>query len=283
MARSSKNAPLSLEALLAPCAVTSPATWPQGLVFRCLSSQIGQDFSPESTAIPLDTAALYGSRWIYQAMVAEEDWMGQQRLQLRFLAPSGVCYRFNTGPPFSAVSDTSYIPALATLYPEPVVQAVDQRLRAQRFYLLCNDERVTYMADTVTHPLKYVEITVDSVTIGKEVAPLRVCFSSHNGTGYFYTSLPHSRQETTSTPITRFLSTTDPFLVHPNITPEVWRLIQSSQIRLDMTTEEVRLALGRPSRTERFPSRNGMIEYWFYQNNQVCQFENGRLAKIGLL
>jgi len=45
----------------------------------------------------------------------------------------------------------------------------------------------------------------------------------------------------------------------------------------------VRLSWGRPSRVERGGARNGVIEFWYYSNNRILQFWDGRLNKIGIL
>ncbi len=292
MARTRKDQepPSLLELLPSATSLWSPSTWQQGMPFLLLRPDVGLSLVPEqpTLAVPTsDTLSLQGSLWRYDSMVSEEDWMGQQLLQLRFLSPQGVAYRFSTGQPMSVVSDVAYQPVISCLYPQQLIQQVDSLLRARTLYILINDERVHYATDTLpgSHHPKFVPIVVDSVTCGSEVAPLTVAFHTVQGQerGTFQASLPGSRQEGTSTALTRFLSTTDPYLLHPDITPETWQLIQTNSLRLDMTAEEVRLSWGRPSRVEKGASRTGMIELWHYSNNRVLQLWDGRLYKIGIL
>lgn len=323
----------SVEVLLAPLVHTSPVAWHRGMPFVFVGDRVGLSLVPEVPSVSADTASMYGSVWTYDSMVSEEDWMGQQLLQLRFLSPDGHAYRYSTGRPLATMSDTAYHPAIEPLYPLQLVQQCDSLLRARTLYILYNDERVFYAADSVqgANPhQKFVPVRIDSVTIGNVLAPLCVHFSVLNaaassvslergttahassgspdrvsaahassgslerGTtaqvssdslehGHFFTSLPGSRQVATSTPITRFLSVTDPYLAHPDITREIWSKIQYSQVQPDMTAEEVRLSWGRPSRVERAPSRNGMIELWYYSNNRILQLWDGRLSKVGIL
>lgn len=284
--RQEATGPLTVADLLQGISCPSPALWHQGTPFIFMADRIALSLIPEEPLPAVDTLAMRGTRWYYDSMVSEEDWMGQQLLQLRFISPQGRAYRYSTGRPMSAVADTSYHPAISVLYPESLVQRTDSALRSRTLYILYNDGRVIYPADSlpgaVSH-LKFVPVTVDSVTVGSEVAPICVHFSSSDAQGYFYASLPGSRQNATSTSISRFLSLTDPYLQHPDITSEVWSLIQLSQVRVDMTAEEVRLSWGRPSRVESKPSRTRVIEYWYYSNNRVLQMWDGRLSRIGIL
>jgi len=110
-----------------------------------------------------------------------------------------------------------------------------------------------------------------------------VHFTNDGEPGYFFASLPGSRQMATSIPLPRFLSVLDPYIAHPDITPEIWDKIQCSQLLLDMTAEEVRLSWGRPSRVETGGTRTGVVELWYYSNNRVLQFLDGRLERIGIL
>lgn len=282
--KSRTDEPESLTSVLEGLSHTSPAVWPQGMPFAFLSAKAGLNLIPEEPDAVADTLPRYGSVWHYDSMVSEEDWMGRQLLQLRFLSPDGRAYRYSTGRPFDSMADTTFIPALVSLYPLGLIQRTDSLLRARTFYILYNDDRVFYEDDSLSsvHP-KFVPVVIDSVGMGNELAPLCVYFSTGNVRGHFYTSLPESRQVATSTVITRFLSASDPSLTYPNITPEVWAKIKLSQVVVDMTAEEVRLAWGRPSRIESVPSRNGLIEMWFYSNNRVLQMWDGRLNKIGIL
>jgi hypothetical protein len=278
--------PQTVADLLDGLSLPSPSLWYQGMPFIFLNERVGLSMTAELPAEAPDTTNMRGTRWLYDSMVSEEDWMGQQLLQLRFISPQGHAYRYSTGRPMSAMTDTTYHPSLAIMYPEELIRQTDSLLRARTFYILYNDDRIFYPADSlpgVKAHQKFVPVSIDSVSFGIETAPLRVAFTQGDEHGYFLASLPGSRQNATSTPLTRYLSMTDPYDQHPDITPEVWAKIQYSQVQLDMTSEEVRLSWGRPSRVERGAARNGVVEYWYYSNNRILQFWDGRLTKIGIL
>jgi len=280
------NEPQTVAELLEGLSLASPSQWYQGKPFVFLNERIGLSLTAEVPSEVSDTTNMKGTRWFYDSMVSEEDWMGQQLLQLRFISPEGHAYRYSTGRPMSAMTDTTYHPALAIMYPEELICETDSLLRARTFYILYNDDRIFYPADSLVgmkaHQ-KFVPVRIDSVTYGTETAPLRVAFTKGDEKGYFFASLPGSRQNATSTPLTRYLSIANPYDQHPDITPEIWSKIQLSQVQPDMTSEEVRLSWGRPSRVERGAARNGVVEIWYYSNNRILQFWDGRLNKIGIL
>lgn len=279
---------LSVEDILPSSArYLSPAAWHQGMPFVLLRNNIGVSLLPEEPSDTISQRSEKGDIWYYDSMVSEEDWMGQELLQLRFLSPQGKAYRFSTGRPLSVISDTNYQPVLGSLYPLQLIQEVDSLLRTRTFYILLNDERVSYYADTLAgykHE-KFVPVVIDSVSCGNELAPLSVSFHLDNREKYgcFSASLPGSRETGTSTSLDRFLSLSDPYLMHPDITLEVWNLIKQGSVRLDMTSEEVRLSWGRPLKVEKGAARNGMIELWYYSNNRILQFWDGRLYKTGIM
>lgn len=284
-AKPKKAAEPTVEQLLQGLSETSPARWPQGMPFVYLNERVDMTLMPEIPSEEVDTLPQKGTIWHYDSMVSEEDWMGQELLQLRFLSPQGRTYRFSTGRPMTAVSDTTYRPVLTCMYPQELITKIDDIFRARTLYILINDDRLTYPADTVSGQRheKFVPVTIDSVSYGTEIAPLRFYFHNGEDAGWADTSLPNSRELLSAMPIGRFFSTTDPYFSHPDITPEIWQKIRWSQVQLDMTSEEVRLSWGRPSKVEKGASRTGMVELWYYSNNRILQFWDGRLSKMGIL
>lgn len=275
----------NVEQLLQEVRESSPSQWPQGMSFVYLNERIDMTLSPEIPMEEYDTIMQKGSIWHYDSMVSEEDWMGQELLQLRFISPQGRAYRYSTGRPMTVVSDTTYHPILSCMYPQELIKKTDDIFRARTLYILINDDRLVYPADTVSDQRheKFVPVKIDSVCFGTEIAPIRFCFHNGEEAGWADTVLPSKRELTAAMPISRFFSTEDPYVQHPDITPEIWSKIRMSQVQLDMTTEEVRLSWGRPSKVDKGASRSGMVEYWYYSNNRILQFWDGRLSKMGIL
>lgn len=270
----------TLASLLKNIPDKSPYEWHTGIQFVYMNHEMSPLLVPESPVAD-ESLDYKGSVWTFDAIVSEEDWMGQQKMQLRFCSPEGRAYRFDTERLMSRASDTTYRPALGVLQSLEVIAAADSLLRARSLYILINDDRIDY-ADTLTLE-KFVPVVIDSVTVGTEIAPLRVWFTQGEHHASFLTSLPGSREQATSTSIDRFLSVSDPYLKHSNISAEVWRLIRKNLIRVDMTTEEVRLSLGRPLRFERINTKRGLAERWYYPNSRVLEFWDGRLHSLSII
>lgn len=279
MAASNKNE-ASVEQMFADIATLSPYFWQQGKEFVCLKEKVDFTLVPEIVENAVDTVDYKGSVWKFDAIISEEDWMGQQTMALRFMSPSDKAYRFSTNRLMSQASDTTYIPSIFGLYPKSVIDEVDEILRARTLYILINDDRISD-GDTIRHD-KFVKVNIDSVTYGIEQAPIKVFFRYENGvSAYIYTSLPGSRETQTSTVINKYFSVNDPFKEYPNITEETWSLIQRSQVKIDMTREECRLSLGRPQRVSSYNTKAGVLERWLYPGKGILEFVDGRLIRMG--
>ena len=279
-AKKKKKAVLpTVDDIVAGVKLQSPGEWVQGMPFIYQYQTINQTLVPEVPEASVDTTDYSNTLWTFDGIVSEEDWMGQQLMSLRFRSPQNRMYRIVTGRLMSQLDDTTYHPALPGLLALDPVLEVDALLKGRQFYLMLNDERVL-TADSVRLE-KFVPVTVDSVTIGMETAPLCVWFSHPKGiSASFMSSLPDSRESTTSSPLSRFLSVTDPYEKYPDIKPEDWQLIRNNQLRQGMTFEEVRLSWGRPQRFERITTKGGLMERWHYQDRRLLEFRDGRLIRI---
>lgn len=258
----------------------APCLWNQGAPFLYLDSLLNPTLHPKVPQPAVDTLCYKNTVWTFDGILSEEDWMGRQCMQLQFRSPQGRMYRFATERLMSAANDTAYHPALPFLCPIAPIEQCNDLLRGRAFYLLINDERL-HTDDTLRLD-KFCLVTIDSVTVGTELAPLRVWINHPKGKASVLTSLPNSRENATSVPIQRYFSTTDPYLQYPNITAEVWSLICSSKVRVDMNQEEVRLSLGRPQRFEHYNSKGGALERWHYADRLLVEFVDGRVRRLAI-
>ncbi|MBQ0058221.1 MAG: hypothetical protein KBT20_11245 [Bacteroidales bacterium] len=279
-AKRKKKAPeITVESMLNGVTLPSPDEWATGMPFVYLNDRINQTLMPETPDLNADTLCYKNTRWEFEGVVSEEDWMGRQIMSLRFRSPLGRIYRFATGRPMDMLADKDYHPAIPGMVAQDPITAANICMMGKEFYLMINDERVS--GTDSTHIDKFVRVTVDSITTGTEHAPLRVWFTHPQGISTsFLSSLPNSRENSTSTAIQKFLSVKDPYLNYPNIKREDWEMICRNQIHQGMTIEEVRLSWGRPQRFERLTSKGGLIERWHYQERRVLEFVDGRLSRI---
>lgn len=270
----------SVESLVCDVRSESPCFWTQGSRFLYLDSLLTPMLTPQMPDPSFDTLCFARSIWTFDGILSEEDWMGQQRMMLQFRSPQNRLYRFSTGRLMKQMNDTTYHPALSSLIALEPIEECNRRLRGQQLYLLINDERCLTSDSLLLE--KFVPVTIDSVTAGKEIAPLHVWFTHPQGRGSVLTSLPGSRENATSTPLHKFFSVEDPYVAYPNISAEIWLLIRSNKLKIDMTLEEVRLSLGRPQRYEHYNTKGGMIERWHYADRKVLDFIDGRLRRVAI-
>lgn len=282
-ARKKKSVPQeTLADILQNVKTEAPCMWNQGSEFLYLDDKLNASLRPLVPDVAYDTLNYKNSIWTFDGIISEEDWMGVQCMHLQFYSPQGRLYRFATGRKMSQANDTAYRPALSSLCALDPIRACDSTLRGKSLYLMINDDRV-YVAKDSARMEKFVPVRIDSVSVGNELAPLRVWFTHPSiGSAFVLTSLPDSRENATSTSIMRFFSLSDPYLKYPNITPEIWSLIRVNRIKTDMTLEEVRLSLGRPQRYEHYNTKNGMIEVWHYADRIIVEFVDGRMRRTAL-
>lgn len=69
----------------------------------------------------------------------------------------------------------------------------------------------------------------------------------------------------------------DPHENYPGISDEIWRLIVMGDLRIGMTKDECRLAVGAPKNISRLPDQSGLREYWYYDGGSYLFFVDGLL------
>lgn len=274
-ARRTDPVPSVLE-LCAGISEPGPTRWQQGKPFVSTISDLDVVLRPERSLSDTARRDWKGSFWRFNAIVMEENWLGQPQVWLQFLSPSGERYRYETGRDETALTDTAWHPQITGLLPLSVVSATDSILRGRELFIRVDDERIV-AADSLSREApsrKFCKVHVDSVTFGSDEAPLRVWFSRDSLHYYFLSALPGS---VTAPSIDRFFSTADPRPDYPNISDRRWEMICSRQLEPDMTAEEVRLSWGRPYRYERTVTTAGPTEVWYYRNGARLLIINGRL------
>lgn len=275
----------SWENLLSGIEEQALVNWEKGKAFVYMDEQLHILIQPEETMENDKKRDYRGSVWHYDAMVLEENWLGLQELSLRFLSPDGEKFRFDTGRSSEVISDTTYRVTLPGFYSLEIIESLDSILRGCQLYLLVNDASPTELltSDTtrkVTQE-KFMPVTIDSVSYGKEMAPIRVYYSHSQGSASVMTALPHSKESASVMSLERLFAFENPRQKYPNITSEVWNNICLSEVVFDMTAEEVRLSVGRPMQVERMNTHGGVWEVWVYRSGLAVQLLDGRVRRTG--
>lgn len=126
--------------------------------------------------------------------------------------------------------------------------------------------------------LRYVPVTVLSVTPGTHVYPVRVTFAHEADTACVMMNVGGigGAQRTFDT----LFSLDDPHRRYPAITDNRWKEIIQGQLRLGMTRDEARLAIGAaPPMLDRYPTNDGVVEIWQYDDGTYLKFNGDGLLE----
>lgn len=131
--------------------------------------------------------------------------------------------------------------------------------------------------DTLISGLRYEPVTVNAVTAGDVMFPVRITFTDSKGQTASVLMGVDTRG--TSRAFHNLFFMSDPRRLYPNTDDDTWRLIQASNIRQGMTKEECRLALGPPTDVSSGHDRNNTLDVWQYSDGVYLMFEDGRLLR----
>lgn len=120
--------------------------------------------------------------------------------------------------------------------------------------------------------LKLVPVHIDSVTPGNENYPLSVHFTDTRGvSSRVFMSIGNGRRSTRN--FDTMFSLVNPRDRYKDITDDVWECIIRSTVKVGMTPQECRLALGNP----REVNHAHYLERWRYDNGTILIFDDGHL------
>lgn len=126
---------------------------------------------------------------------------------------------------------------------------------------------------------KFVPVEIVDVTPGTMVFPLKVDIMDENrNPAMMYMNAGTSGIE--SRTFRNLFSLTDPKDRYPDIHQDVWQLIQRGKVRLGMTKDECKLALGNPSDVNSGHDWSSTIDFWQYPNGSYLRFQDGLLVSF---
>lgn len=156
------------------------------------------------------------------------------------------------------------------------VEAVDSLLRGRRLYLRTSLWRKPN-GEIEEEGLRYVPVTVTSVTPGDAVYPFYVTFDYEGRkSGLFMSSPTSSVKNMTFDKLFSFKNIRNS---HKQISDEVWDKIVRGQVAAGMTKEECTLSLGSPRSVDNVPTHAGLVERWVYDNGVYLVFSDGILER----
>lgn len=158
-----------------------------------------------------------------------------------------------------------------------VVDSVRNRLEGKELYILPARRIGNGGIDTIG--TRYQPVKITNVLPASEATPIKITFVDKEG--HLASVLMTIGDATVARRnFETLFALESPRTRYKQISDENWELICHSRVRLGMTPEECRLALGSPDNYTRIPTTAGMVERWSYENGVYLIFEDGALAKF---
>lgn len=156
-----------------------------------------------------------------------------------------------------------------------MVEAYRKRLKGLQVWTKSN-----LWYDQFSDPVKgskYKPVTILDVIVGNSIFPLKVIFTD----GFITASLPMNMNGHDngfeSRSFSSLFSLSDPKILYPNISPEVWELICKGNLKEGMTKLECKLAIGAPQEVDSGHDWNTLIDFWRYSDGTFLRFQDGVL------
>ncbi|MCM1163160.1 MAG: hypothetical protein NC339_02770 [Muribaculaceae bacterium] len=246
--------------------------WRPGKTFVVTDSRISRVFGLDPSAG--DTLA--GRLISFAEAVESPGVTGSGVTDLVFATPGGARLTYRINRPISSLKAEKSL-AIPFTIQTSMVHDADSVMRGQKVYTLTGLWRDD--ADSPVKGLKFVPVTIDSVTPGNSLFPLKVAFSGQDGKSGRLFIYPGGRDDAPRTFGTVF-AFTDQRRRYPSISDANWDNIIHGRVVIGMTLEECRLALGAPNEVNRGATQSYLREAWSYENGRYLLFEDGELKMM---
>lgn len=274
--------------LLKNYAPQPPSKWQHGHRFRVVDNRISLIFTSASSP----ASSLVGKDLIFTSASPAVSVTGTDATELRFRTDDGGSFYYNVPTELNALDTLERLDIPFTVDMD-LVGRLDNALRGMKLFIRTP---AWYEADgerKATGGLRHIEVEVDSVGPGNTSFPAAVyfhildpamaalAFPSGNPTERMvYMSV--GKGATATRNFDTLFSFDNPRKSYPGIEKEVWELIIRSKVRIGMSREECRLAIGAPTSVLRTPTYGGMRESWSYTDGVFLIFDDGYLSRFRL-
>ena len=248
--------------------------WQQGKRFIVSDNRALLVIVPREGLISVPPDSIKGEILEFDGVESKINAAGDITLSIRFTDGIYV-FSYDTGKNFdSAMEDvkSSQIPMLIDV---DMVDDARNLLKGKKF---CSMTNLWYDAEgNRINGKKYVEVTVADVAPGDMVFPLKLTITTDDGaSAYLYMNAGNGDTESRS--FHNLFSLSDIKKHYPSIEPETWNYISRGEVKVGMTKEECKLALGNPRDLLSGHDYSQTVDIWTFDNGKVLRFEDGRLV-----
>lgn len=137
-------------------------------------------------------------------------------------------------------------------------------------------------ADSRIPGRKFVAVNIEDVSHGSLYFPVKIKFSDEKGKiAYIFMNFGNS--DTDSRSFAKLFSLNNPRARFSAMEDDVWNLICNGRVKVGMTKEQCRLALGNPVDVKSGHDYNRLLDVWIYEDGDYLQFSDGLLVNFRLL
>lgn len=250
--------------------------WPQGKEFIVTDDRALLIF--DAYVHPGDTAmiSLKGKELKYAGVRSKMNVAGQLNLVIDFLDRDHI-FTYDTGKEFDVAMQGVSSSDIPMLIDEEMVEEARKKLTGQHLW---TKSSLWYDSDgNRIDGKRYVPVTITDVKTGNMVFPLMIEIKEENGEGAFM-FMNFGNSPTESRSFHNLFSLSDIRKQYPAIEQDLWEYISNGKVKLGMTKEECRLALGNPTEVNSGHDYSQTLDLWNYDDGTVLWFEDGHLTRF---
>lgn len=265
--------PTAEQTFLSDVGPQAPADWQPGKKFYVADSKASIVFSSSA-----DLNSLAGQELAFHAIRPVTSVTGEEVTEIEFVTPSGESVFYRDNLPYAEVAGRRQLEVPFTIEMS-IVDAVKKQLTGQNYFVV-TPHWYTRDGSQAVNGMRYVRAEVTDIVPGNAIYPIRVVFHPIDGGDderySMYMTVGDARTSTRNFfTLFAFNNPRDQF---PRMDDETWDLIRHSRVKLGMTRDECRLALGAPQTVGQRSTTAGMVEYWSYSDGVYLLFEEGYLS-----
>ncbi len=252
----------------------SLAAWREGKAFWCVDNKARLIFKP-SSLYDLDTVSLQGKKLIYMGYDTRRRLDNGEEVDIYFDCDS-LRLVYPTGKTLVEANRRSL--AIPFLVDDDVIKDVSSQLVTKTVYVktpIWQDIEGGWQK----RGRRFIPVVITAVKPGDKVHPLRVEFSTADGTDQAFVWMKVPGSEGVGRDFDSLFSMTDVRKQYPDISPATWDNIVNGKVAEGMTKDECRLAMGYPVNVRQLPDQSGLREYWYYDGGRYLFFVDGLLKE----
>lgn len=252
-------------------AMQPPADWKEGKRFYVTDSKINLIFTTQD-----DLSSLVGDYLEFQSIYPVSSLTGETSTEIEFRTPTGKRLSHRVNIPYSEIASRTKLEIPFTIE-ESIVNEAREKLKGEKYFIATP---LWYSQDgaQAVNGLRHVPVEVIDVLPGNDIYPLRILFRMLDDPSVYSLYMTIGNGRTSTRNFYTLFAFDNPRDKYPRITDETWDSIIHSRIKIGMTRDECRLALGSPNTIGQRPTHAGMVEYWSYTDGVYLLFEDGYLS-----